>query len=90
MENCYNEEYSQMNQEKIDELFYEMFFRAGIETFDQHLKKKILFFLLQKYTRENLNKDDVEHSYNLARKDLELIYYKFKKKSKKIFVLPEM
>ena len=90
LENCYNEEYSQMNQEKIDELFYEMFFRAGIETFDQHLKKKILFFLLQKYMRENLNKDDVEHSYNLARKDLELIYYKFKKKSKKIFVLPEM
>ena len=89
LENCYNEEYNQMNQEKIDDLFYEMFFRSGIETFDQHLKKKILFFLLQKYMRENLNKDDVEHSYNLARKDLELIYYKFKRKAKKLFLLPE-
>ena len=89
LENCYNEEYNQMNQEKIDDLFYEMFFRSGIETFDQHLKKKILFFLLQKYMRENLNKEEVEHSYNLARKDLELIYYKFKRKAKKLFLLPE-
>ena len=89
LENCYNQEYSQMNQEKIDELFYEMFFRPGVETFDQYLKNKILHYLLQKYKRENLNKDDIENSYNIARKDLELIYYKFRKKSKKLFLLPE-
>ena len=76
-------------QEKIDELFYEMFFRPGVETFDQYLKNKILHYLLQKYKRENLNKDDIENSYNIARKDLELIYYKFRKKSKKLFLLPE-
>ena len=90
LENCYNQEYSQMNQEKIDELFYEMFFRTGIDTFDQHLKKKILHFLLQKYKRENLNKTDVEQSYIFAKKELELIYYKFKKKAKKIFLHPEL
>ena len=89
LENCYNQEYSQMNQEKIDELFYEMFFRPGVETFDQYLKNKILHYLIQKYKRENLNKDDIENSYNIARKDLELIYYKFRKKSKKLFLLPE-
>ena len=89
LENCYNQEYSQLNQDKIDELFYDMFFRPGVETFDQYIKNKVLYFLLQKYTRSNLNKEDIENSYNSAKKDLELIYYKFKKKSKKIFLLPE-
>ena len=89
LENCKNQEYSQMNQDKIDELFYDMFFRPGEETFDQYVKNKILDFLSQKYMRSNLNKDDVETSYNSARKDLELIYYKFKKKSRKLFLPPE-
>ena len=89
LENCYNQEYSQLSQDKIDELFNEMFFRPGAETFDQYIKNKVLFFLLQKYTRSNLNKEDIDNSYNSAKKDLELIYYKFKKKSKKIFLLPE-
>jgi hypothetical protein len=30
-----------MNQEKIDDLFYEMFFRPGVETFDQYIKNKV-------------------------------------------------
>ena len=90
LEKCNNQEYNEMNQDKIDELFYGMFFRSGDETFDQYLKNKILYFLLLKYQRENLNRDDVEESYNLARKDLELIYYKFKKKAKKIFLLPDI
>ena len=78
-----------MNQEKIDELFYEMFFRVGVETFDEHLKNRILYYLLQKYSRENLNKEDIDNSYKIARRDLELIYYKFRKKAKKIFLLPD-
>ena len=51
-----------------------MFFRPGAETFDQYIKNKVLFFLLQKYTRSNLNKEDIDNSYNSAKKDLELIY----------------
>ena len=89
LENCNNQEFSQMNQEKIDELFYEMFFRVGVETFDEHLKNRILYYLLQKYSRENLNKEDIDNSYKIARRDLELIYYKFRKKAKKIFLLPD-
>ena len=89
LENCNNEEYNKMSQEKIDELFYDMLFRPGEETFDQYFKNKILFNLLQKYTRSNLNKDDVETSYNNARKDLELIYYKYRKKAKKLFHFPD-
>ena len=89
LENCYNQEYSQMNQEKIDDLFYEMFFRPGTETFDQYIKNKVLYFLLQKYMRSKLNPDEIESSYNIAKKDLELIYYKFRKKSKKLFLLPD-
>jgi len=90
LEKCNNQEYNNMNQEKIDELFYKMFFRVGDETFDQYVKNKILYYLLQKYQRENLNRDDVDQSYNLARKELELIYYKFRKKAKKIFLLPDI
>ena len=78
-----------MNQEKIDDLFYEMFFRPGTETFDQYIKNKVLYFLLQKYMRSKLNPDEIESSYNIAKKDLELIYYKFRKKSKKLFLLPD-
>ena len=89
LENCFNQEYSQMNQEKIDDLFYEMFFRPGVETFDQYIKNKVLYHLLQKYKRSKLNPDEVINSYNSAKKDLELIYYKFRKKSKKLFLLPD-
>ena len=76
LEKCNNQEYNNMNQDKIDELFNEMFFRVGDETFDQYLKNKILYYLLRKYQRENLNRDDVDQSYNFARKELELIYVK--------------
>ena len=57
--------------------------------FAQYIKNKVLFFLLQKYTRSNLNKEDIDNSYNSEKKDLELIYYKFRKKSKKLFLLPD-
>ena len=89
LENCFNQEYSQMNQEKIDDLFYEMFFRPGVETFDQYIKNKVLYHLLQKYKRSKLNPEEINSSYNSAKKDLELIYYKFRKKSKKLFLLPD-
>ena len=87
LENCYNNELSQLNNEQIDELFYALFFRNTNETFDQYFKNKILYFLLQKYKKENLNKEEIEQSYRSARRDLELIYYKFKKKPHKLFLL---
>ena len=87
LENCYNAELSQLNTEQIDEMFYALFFRNTNETFDQYFKNKILYFLLQKYKRENLNKEEIEKSYRSARRDLELIYYKFKKNPHKLFLL---
>lgn len=87
LENCYNAELNQLNNEQIDEMFYALFFRNSNETFDQYFKNKILYFLLQKYKRENLNKEEIEKSYRSARRDLELIYYKFKKKPHKLFLL---
>ena len=85
LENCYNSELSQCNNEQIDEMFYALFFRNINETFDQYFKNKILYFLLQKYKKENLNKQEIEQSYKIARRDMELIYYKFKKKPHKLF-----
>ena len=87
LENCYNNELSQLNNEQIDELFYPLFFRNSNETFDQYFKNKILYFLLQKYKKENLNKEEIEQSYKTARRDMEIIYYKFKKKPHKLFLL---
>ena len=86
LENCFNNELSQCNNEQIDEMFYALFFRNTNETFDQYFKNKILYFLLQKYKKENLNKQEIEQSYRSARRDLELIYYKFKKKPHKLFL----
>ena len=85
LENCYNKELSQMKSEQIDDLFYSLFFRKTNETFDEYFKNKILYFLLQKYKKENLNKEEIEQSYRAARRDLEIIYYKFRKKPQKIF-----
>ena len=87
LENCYNSELSQLNNEQIDELFYPLFFRNSNETFDQYFKNKILYFLLQKYKRENLNKEEIEQSYKTARRDMEIIYYKSKKKPHKLLLL---
>ena len=87
LENCYNNELSHLNNEQIDEIFYSLFFRNSNETFDQYFKNKILYFLLQKYKKENLNKEEIEKSYRAARRDLEIIYYKFKKNPRKLFLL---
>ena len=84
--NCYNHELSQLNTDQIDDLFYPLFFRNTNETFDEYFKNKILYFLLQKYKKENLNKEEIEKSYRIARRELEIIYYKFKKKPHKLFL----
>ena len=86
LENCNNNELNKLSSAEIDEKFYALFFRNTNETFDQYFKNKILYFLLQKYKRENLNKEEIEQSYRSARRDLELIYYKFKKKPHKLFL----
>ena len=86
LENCYNHELSQLNSDQIDDLFYPLFFRNTNETFDEYFKNKILYFLLQKYKKENLNKEEIEKSYRIARRELEIIYYKFKKKPHKLFL----
>ena len=87
IENCYNNELNQLNMDQIDDLFYTLFFKNTNETFDQYFKNKILYFLLQKYKKENLNKEEIEQSYRSARRDLEIIYYKFKKKPHKLFLI---
>ena len=87
LENCYNPELNQLDANQINEMFYPLFFRNTNETFDEYFKNKILYFLLQKYKRENLNKEEIEKSYRSARRDLELIYYKFKKNPHKLFLL---
>ena len=62
LENCNNNELNKLSSAEIDEKFYALFFRNTNETFDQYFKNKILYFLLQKYKRENLNKEEIEQS----------------------------
>jgi hypothetical protein len=86
IEKCNNAELSHLNNEQIRALFYNLFFRNTNETFDQYFKNKILYFLLQKYKKENLNKEEIEQRYLSARRDLEIIYYKFKENAAELFM----
>ena len=67
------------DREKYNPEFYNLFFGNMNETFDQYFKNKVLYSLLQKYKRENLNREEVDKTYQNARRDLQLIHWKFMK-----------
>ena len=87
IENCKEPKLVNSNKNKINELFYKLFFRDDGETFEEHFKNKILYFLLQKYKTDNKNNLEVEKHYNTSRFELEIIYFKFPKGESKLFDL---
>ena len=87
IENCKEPKLINSNKNKINELFYKLFFRDDGETFEEHFKNKILYFLLQKYKTDNKNNIEVEKHYNTSKFELEIIYFKFPKGESKLFDL---
>ena len=87
IENCKDPKLINSNKNKINELFYKLFFRDDGETFEEHFKNKILYFLLQKYKTDNKNNIEVEKHYNTSKFELEIIYFKFPKGESKLFDL---
>ena len=86
LDHCSNPELDKKNYEEINQMFYSLIFRKSNETFDQYFKNKLLYYLLQKYKSENFNKEEVEECYQKAKKELQIIYYKFPKKDSKLFI----
>ena len=87
IENCKEPKLINASKNKINELFYEVFFRDNGETFEEHFKNKILYFLLQKYRTDTKNNMEIERNYQMSKYELEVIYFKFPKGESKLFDL---
>jgi hypothetical protein len=87
IENCKEPKLINAGKNKINELFYEVFFRDNGETFEEHFKNKILYFLLQKYRADTKNNMEIEKNYQMSKYELEVIYFKFPKGESKLFDL---
>ena len=87
IENCKDPQLINCPKSRINELFYELFFRDNGETFEEHFKNKILYFLFQKYKADTKNNLEVEKHYNISKLELEILYFKFPKGESKLFDL---
>ena len=85
IENCKEPSLVNASKEEIDEKFYKLFFRDNGETFEEHFKNKILYFLLKKYKVGSINSVEIQKNYNMSKYDLEIIYFKFPKGESKLF-----
>ena len=85
IENCKEPSLINASKEEIDEKFYKLFFRDNDETFEEHFKNKILYFLLKKYKVGSVNSVEIQKNYNMSKYDLEIIYFKFPKDESKLF-----
>ena len=85
IENCKEPSLLNASKNQIDELFYKLFFRDNGETFEEHFKNKILYFLLQKYKSGNINSVEIQKNYMISKNELEIIYFKFPKGESKLF-----
>ena len=87
IDNCKEPELINASKNKINDLFYKVFFRDNGETFEDYFKNKILYFLLQKYKPDTKNNSEVEKNYRNSKFELEVIYFKFPKGESKLFDL---
>lgn len=87
IENCKDPELINSSKNKINELFYKVFFRDNGETFEDYFKNKILYFILQKYKADSKNNIEVENNYRKSKFELEILYFKFPKGESKLFDL---
>ena len=87
LDNCKEPELLNCSKHKINQLFYPLFFRDNGETFEQHFKNKILYFLLQKYKADIKNNIEIEKNFKNSKFELEIIYFKFPKGESKLFDL---
>ena len=85
--NCQEKELINASKDRINDLFYHLFFRDNGETFEGHFKNKILYFLLQKYKVDTKNNAEVENNYQISKFELEILYFKFPKGKSKLFDL---
>ena len=85
IENCNEPSLDNASKNQIDEMFYKLFFRDNGETFEEHFKNKILYFLLKKYKVENMTSVEIQKSYLTSKKELEIMYYKFPKEECTLF-----
>ena len=84
IENCKEPSLLKASKNQIDEMFYKLFFRDNGETFEDHFKNKILYFLLKKY-EGNINSIEIQKNYDISKFELEIIYFKFPKGQSKLF-----
>jgi len=87
IENCQESELINASKNKINDLFYKVFFRDNGETFEDYFKNKILYFILQKYKADSKYNIEVENNYKKSKFELEIIYFKFPKGESKLFDL---
>ena len=85
IENCKEPSLVNATKNQIDEMFYKLFFRDNGETFEDHFKNKILYFLLKKYKEGNVNSVEIQKNYMISKYELEIIYFKFPKGESKLF-----
>jgi hypothetical protein len=85
IENCKEPSLLNATKNQIDEMFYKLFFRDNGETFEDHFKNKILYFLLKKYKEGNVNSVEIQKNYMISKYELEIIYFKFPKGESKLF-----
>ena len=87
IDNCKEPRLMNLSEREINNLFHKVFFRDNGETFEEHFKNKILFFLLQKYRSDTKNNVEVEKNYQIAKFELEILYFKFPKGKSELFDL---
>lgn len=87
IENCKEPELINASKNKINDLFYKVFFRDNGETFEDYFKNKILYFILQKYKADAKNNIEVENNYKKSKFELEILFFKFPKGESKLFDL---
>ena len=85
IENCKEPSLVNASKNQIDELFYKLFFRDNGETFEDHFKNKILYFLLKKYKVGSVNSVEIQKNYMISKYEMEIIYFKFPKGESKLF-----
>ena len=77
IENCNEPSLVNATKEEIDNMFYKIFFRDNGETFEEHFKNKILYFLYNKYKAGGINSVEIRDNYNISKKEMQIIYFKF-------------
>ena len=77
IENCNEPSLVNASRDEIDKKFYKIFFRDNGETFEEHFRNKILYFLYQKYKAGGVNSIEIQDNYNISKKEMQVIYFKF-------------